>query len=94
MRELHTLDVQVCTDLTPDKVPPATIARIRTCPIPEQPLTHFTDTTAEGCQVSNYQHHNNIFSSQINKWLHILCPFLKMAGKQKFAWTDDNIPIN
>ena len=43
------------TDLQPDMVPPATIARIRTCPIPEQPFPHkFTDKTAEGCQVSIY----------------------------------------
>ena len=62
--ELHTMEVHVYTDLQPDKVPPATIARIRTCPIPEQPFSHkFTDKTAEGCRVSNYQHDYNIFSS-------------------------------
>ena len=48
------MEVRVYTDLKPDKVPPATIDRIRTCPIPEQPFPHkFTDKTAEGCQVSN-----------------------------------------
>ena len=61
------------TDLQPYKVPLATIARIRTCPFPKQLFPHkFTYKTAEGCQVSNYQHHYNIFSSQINKYLHIL----------------------
>ena len=80
------------TDLQLYKVPPGTIARIRTCPIPEQPFPHkFTDNTAEGCQVSNYMYHHgyNIFFSQINKGLHSLCPFLKLTGKQKFAWTND-----
>jgi len=56
--------LQVYTHLQPDKVPPATIARIRTCPIPEQPFPHkLADKTVEGCQVSYYQHDNNIFSS-------------------------------
>ena len=78
------------TNLQLDKVPPATIARIRTCPILEQPFPHkFTDKTAEGSQVSNYKHDYTIFSSQINKCLHTLCPFLKMASTQKLAWTDD-----
>ena len=64
LQALHTMVVQVYTHLQPDKVPSATIARIRTCPIPEQPFPHkFTDKTAEGCQVSNYQHDYNIFSS-------------------------------
>jgi len=73
----------VYTDLQPDKVSPATIARIRTCPIPEQPFPHkLTDKTAEGCQVSNYQHNYNIFSSQINKSLHTWCPLLKWPASK------------
>jgi len=79
----------VYTDIQPGNVPPATIAGIKTCPIPEQPFPH--NFTAEGCQVSNYQHDYNIFCSQIYKFLHILCPFLKMAGTQKLAWTNDFI---
>ena len=73
------------TDLQPDKVPPTTTARIRTCPIPEQQFPHkFTDNTAERCQVSNYNYDYTIFSSQINK-----CSFLKLVSTPKIAWTGD-----
>ena len=76
LRQLHTIEVQVYTELQPDKVP-------------EQPFPHkFTDKTDECCQVSNYQHVYNIFSSQI-KCLHILCPFLNMDVKQKLAYIDE-----
>ena len=48
------MEVQAYTDLQPDKVPPATTARIRTCPIPEHPFSHtFTSKTGEGCPVAN-----------------------------------------
>jgi len=60
----------VYTDLQPDKVPPATIARTRTRPIPEQPFPHKTDKTTEGCQVSNYQHDNNMCPS-VTFWVQL-----------------------
>jgi len=55
--------------LQPDKGPSATIARIRTCFIPGQPIAHkFTDKTAENCQVSNDQHDSIILSNQDHKY--------------------------
>ena len=55
--------------MQPDKGPPATIARIRTCSIPGQPFAHYLpDKTVENCQVSNYQHDSIILSTQDHKY--------------------------